>query len=98
LNGDRDHLQNTVHQIFQDPVVQLAALCPLCALAALSPVAALAAVSPVLQLFNPAVNPRAALIAFASSNPRATISFLVGVRVGMRLSELQWRHHANVSM
>lgn len=80
-----------MHQVFQDPVVQLAALCPICALAALSPAAALAALSPVLQLFNPAVNPQAALAAFAGSNPRATISFAAGMRVGIRLAQLRLR-------
>lgn len=54
-------------RVFTDPVVQLAALCPICALAALSPAAALAAVSPSLVAFNPAINPRAALLAFAAS-------------------------------
>ncbi|HLN60746.1 MAG TPA: hypothetical protein VK464_04270 [Symbiobacteriaceae bacterium] len=50
--------------VFTDPIVQLAALCPICALAALSPAAALAALSPTLRLFNPAINPNAAMLAF----------------------------------
>jgi hypothetical protein len=55
--------------VFLDPVVQLAALCPICALAALRPEAALAALAPALAVFNPAVNPRAAALAF-SLTPR----------------------------
>jgi len=51
-------------QVFEDPIVQLAALCPICALSALSPAAALSTLSPTLQRFNPALNPRAALLAF----------------------------------
>jgi hypothetical protein len=51
--------------VFTDPVVQLAALCPICALAALKPEAALAAISPILALFNPAINPSAALLSFS---------------------------------
>lgn len=91
MKGQRSPQGHTVHQVFQDPVVQLAALCPICALAALSPAAALAALSPVLQLFNPAVTPHAALVAFAGSNPRVTISFLAGIRVGIRLAQLRLR-------
>lgn len=59
----------TPQEVFSDPVVQLAALCPLCALAAISPKAALAALSPVLRLFNPAINPNAALLAFGAFDP-----------------------------
>lgn len=59
---------STPQRVFDDAIVQLAAISPLAALAALSPQAALAALSPVLQLFNPAVNARAALLAF---NPAA---------------------------
>lgn len=55
----------TPEDVFFDPVVQLAALCPICALAALRPEAALAALAPGLVLFNPALNPAAALAAFA---------------------------------
>lgn len=53
--------------VFSDPIVQLAAICPICALAALKPEAALAALSPTLALFNPAINPRAALLSFGLS-------------------------------
>jgi len=56
--------QRVTRQVFEDPIVQLAALCPICALSALSPVAALSALSPALWRFNPALNPRAALLAF----------------------------------
>lgn len=61
--------ESTPQEVFTDPIVQLAALCPLCALAALSPQAALAALSPTLRIFNPALNPRAALLAFSGFNP-----------------------------
>lgn len=53
---------------FLNPAVQLSGLNPFAGLAALSPVAALSALSPTLQIFNPAVNPRAAFLAF---NPGA---------------------------
>ena len=56
---------STPADVFFDPVVQLAALCPICALAALRPEAALAALAPGLVLFNPAINPAAAVAAFA---------------------------------
>lgn len=62
--------------VFLDPVVQLAALCPICALAALRPEAALAALSPALAVFNPALNPRAALLAFIYSRQQAGIAQL----------------------
>lgn len=55
-------------QVFFNPAVQLSAISPFAGLAALSPTAALAAVSPALNIFNPAVNPRAAFLAF---NPGA---------------------------
>ncbi len=61
----------TPTDVFLDPVVQLAALCPVCALAALRPEAALAALAPGLVLFNPAINPAAALAAFALDPLRA---------------------------
>lgn len=60
--------------VFADPVAQLAALDPIAALAALSPVAALSALSPTLRMFNPAINPRAALLAF---NPAAAPALAV---------------------
>lgn len=91
MDNQRTPQTHTVHQVFADPVVQLAALCPICALAALSPTAALAALSPTLLAFNPAVSPQAALAAFVGSNPRGTISYLTGVRVGMRTAELKVR-------
>lgn len=59
------------YEVFEDPVVQLAALCPICALAALSPAAALAALTPTLRVFNPAINPNAAMLAFVT--PRLAI-------------------------
>ncbi len=71
-------------EVLLDPIVQLAALCPLCALAAIDPVAALAALSPTLRIFNPAINPRAALLAF-SLNPQGSVHS----RVRRRIAELQ---------
>jgi len=53
-------------EVFEDPIVQLAAICPICALAALSPAAALAALTPTLRIFNPAINPNAAILAFVT--------------------------------
>jgi len=72
--------------VFLDPVVQLAALCPICALAALRPEAALAALSPALALFNPAINPRAALLLFIYSRQQAAAAQLAqrGGRLAMR--------------
>jgi hypothetical protein len=58
----------TPQAVFVDPAAQLAPLSPIASLAASNPPAALSALSPVLGLFNPAVNPRAALLAF---NPGA---------------------------
>lgn len=75
-------------QVFTDPIVQLAALCPLCALAALSPAAALSAVSPVLRVYNPAINPVAALLSFALSNPHAAVSASIAGRITTRLTGL----------
>ncbi|MFZ5827733.1 MAG: hypothetical protein ACOY94_25800 [Bacillota bacterium] len=48
--------------IFNNPAVQLGALNPALGLAAFSPTSALAAKSPALNIFNPAVNPQAALL------------------------------------
>lgn len=73
--------RQTVRAVFSDPVVQLAALCPLCALAALSPAAALAALSPTLAIFNPAINPGAALLAFRLDLLKLRTSGLGTVRV-----------------
>jgi hypothetical protein len=63
--------QQVTKEVFEDPIVQLAALCPICALAALSPTAALSALSPTLRRFNPALNPRAALLVFLLSYIKA---------------------------
>ena len=63
----------TAADVFLDPVVQLAALCPICALAALRPEAAIAALAPTLVLFNPALNPEAALLSFALGTVRPQI-------------------------
>ncbi|MFZ5815073.1 MAG: hypothetical protein ACOY93_07190 [Bacillota bacterium] len=80
------------HEVFTDPVVQLAALCPICALAAYSPSAALAALSPVLNIFNPAVNPRAALLAFALSQPQAVFAAQAQARAHRRFQQLLTKH------
>jgi hypothetical protein len=74
-------------EVFTDPIVQLAAICPICALAALSPTAALAALSPILDLFNPAINPAAALLAFQSPQQRITTS--AHGRVQQRLASVK---------
>lgn len=50
--------------VFKNPIDQLAAFSPIASLAATNPFAALSAGSGTLQMFNPAVNPRAALLAF----------------------------------
>lgn len=50
--------------VFSNPVAQLSAFSPFAALAALSPISALTALSPALNIFNPAVNPRAAILSF----------------------------------
>ncbi|BDG59241.1 hypothetical protein [Caldinitratiruptor microaerophilus] len=50
--------------VFVDPVHMLAAIHPLLALAALSPSAAVVAASNLMDLFSPAQNPVAALVAF----------------------------------
>lgn len=68
-------------EVFEDPIVQLAALCPICALAVFSPAAALSALVPGLSVFNPAINPRAALLAFLS--PSAPIQDHVRRRIGV---------------
>lgn len=83
---------SVVRAVWEDPVVQLAAICPLCALAALSPTAALAAISPVLRVFNPAVNPSAALLAFVLSNPQQMITSRAVARTTTRLAELGLKH------
>lgn len=77
--------------VFLDPVVQLAALCPICALAALRPEAALAALSPTLALFNPAINPRAALLLFIYGRQQAALA-----RLAQRGGSLALRHAARL--
>lgn len=67
------------YEVFGDPIVQLAAICPICALAALSPVAALAALAPTLRVFNPAINPNAAMLAFVA--PQLAIHAHVKARI-----------------
>lgn len=79
-------------EVFTDPIVQLAALCPICALSAVSPEAALAALSPVLTMFNPALNPHAALLAFSLSNPQARFAEAVQQRAHGRLDQLRQKH------
>ncbi|HYG59277.1 MAG TPA: hypothetical protein VD902_14540 [Symbiobacteriaceae bacterium] len=85
--------QSVPRQVFDDPVVQLAALCPICALAALSPAAALSALSPTLGLFNPAINPRAALLAFGFSYRGEQVGSYISGRMRTRLSGLAVRVH-----
>gem|GEM_PF-1781179 len=70
----------TAADVFLDPVVQLAALCPICALAALRPEAAIAALAPTLVLFNPALNPEAALLSFALGTVRPRPRWVHGTR------------------
>lgn len=60
---------------FANPAVQLAPLSPFGSLAALNPVAALTALSPSLNIFNPAINPNAAFLAF---NPAAAPTLALG--------------------
>ena len=66
---------NAPQQVFNNPITQLAPLSPLASLAATNPSAALAALSPTLTLFNPAINPAAALLQF---NPVAAPSLAIG--------------------
>lgn len=66
---------NAPQQVFNNPIAQLAPLSPLASLAAANPTAALAALSPTLGLFNPAINPAAALLQF---NPGAAPSLAIG--------------------
>jgi len=66
---------NAPQQVFNNPITQLAPLSPLASLAATNPSAALAALSPTLTLFNPAINPAAALLQF---NPGAAPSLAIG--------------------
>lgn len=78
-------------EVFEDPIVALAAICPICALAALSPAAALAAFSPVLRIFNPAINPAAALLDFVSS-PRTSLAMGIHRRVQGRVATCTWKN------
>jgi len=59
---------STPTAVFTDPAAQLAPFSGLASLAASNPTAALASLSPTLNIFNPAINPNAALLAF---NPAA---------------------------
>jgi hypothetical protein len=72
---------NVPGKIFANPAAQIPPFSPFYALAASNPVAALSAVSPVLNKFNPAINPRAALLQW---NPGAapTLALLPGKPVG----------------
>lgn len=89
-------MKSVTQEVFADPIVQLAALCPLCALAALSPAAALAALSPALRIFNPAINPPAALLAFSLMRP--SIREQVGARVGTRVAQVRQKVHARLGV
>jgi hypothetical protein len=60
---------------FPNPVAQLAPLAPFGALAAANPAAALTTLSPALNIFNPAINPNAAFLAF---NPAAAATLALG--------------------
>jgi hypothetical protein len=66
---------NAPQDVFTNPVTQLAALNPFAALAAADPNAALTALSPSLNIFNPAVNPNAAFLAF---NPASAPTLALG--------------------
>jgi hypothetical protein len=89
----REPEQHVTREVFTDPIVQLAALCPLCALAALSPAAALSALSPVLRIFNPAINPAAALLAFTVSAGPAAVTSRLQSRVANRLTGVVHKVH-----
>lgn len=72
-------VQGAPSAIFNNPIAQLGGVNPFAALAAAVPSAALAASSPVLNsIFNPALNPQAALLQF---NPAAapTLALTGGV-------------------
>lgn len=70
---------NVPVNLFLNPAAQLAPFSPFGALAASNPVAALTALSPALNIFNPAVNPNAAFLAF---NPAAAPSLALGSVAG----------------
>ena len=65
--------------IFSNPATQLGAFNPFLALAASNPAAALAKLSPALNIFNPAVNPNAGLLAF---NPGAAPALALSAKAG----------------
>jgi len=70
---------NPTANLFVNPAAQLAALSPFASLAASNPVAALASLSPTLNIFNPALNPNAALLAF---NPLAAPTLALTSKLG----------------
>lgn len=65
--------------LFFNPPAQLAAFNPFASLAASFPLAALAAKSPALNIFNPAINPNAGLLAF---DPAAAPSLALSSKAG----------------
>ena len=67
-------------QIFANPLTQLGGVSPFAALAASNPTAALAALSPTLNIFNPAINPNAALLQF---NPGSAPSLALSGAQGL---------------
>ncbi|HYF94666.1 MAG TPA: hypothetical protein VD969_20835 [Symbiobacteriaceae bacterium] len=69
----------TPANLFVNPAAQLAPFSPFASLAASNPVAALTALSPALNIFNPAVNPSAALLAF---NPLAAPTLALTSKLG----------------
>jgi|GEM_PF-4588345 len=83
-----NRLPNAAQAVLEDPIVQLAAVCPLCALAALSPEAALSALSPVLRVFNPALNPAAALLHLTLRNPGVVIQAQATGQVRGRMNQV----------
>lgn len=64
---------------FFNPAAALAPLSPFAALAASNPFAALTALSPTLNIFNPAINPNAALLSF---NPAAAPTLALSSKLG----------------
>ena len=70
---------STPGSLFLNPAAQLAPLSPFGALAASNPFAALTALSPTLNIFNPAINPNAALLAF---NPLAAPTLALSSKLG----------------
>lgn len=70
---------NPTTQAFTNPIAMLGALNPFAALAASNPAAALLALSPTLNIFNPAINPNAALLNF---NPAAAPTLALSGKAG----------------